>query len=272
MRWRDYRASQLGSLALFVPESSPDTGNPFLQQPVDKAHDTLDAFNEIYFGLGLWPLPVRGRFELMLAGDDAQAASRLASEFQTAVDASRQQWGEQMPTVARLHDVLSVEAQDGAMRLTASFDRDWVDALAKIPQEIINLISAGSGLKMTNASTTDVQERIDEAPACFLPAIDSADLPPCQAEPPFLAEADTVSGPFGIRLDFGASQPTVIAVNAYNAAGDAIWVPHPELKKEDERWLGVFPTHGAAGRIEVLLAAEVEEARYPFVFSVGQGD
>jgi len=200
VRWRDFRASQLGSLALFVPDESPDTGNPFLQKPLDKAHDTLDVFNEIYFGLGLWPVPVRGRIELMLAGDDAQAANRLAREFQTAVDASRQQWGEQMPTVARLHDALSVEAQDGAMRLSASFDRDWVDALAKIPQEIINLLSAGSGLRMTNASTANVQERIDEDPARFLPAIDSAALPPYQAEPPFLAEADTVSGPFGISL------------------------------------------------------------------------
>jgi len=200
VRWRDFRASQLGSLALFVPDASPDTGNPFLQQPLDKARDALDVFNEVYFGLGLWPVPVRGRFELMLAGDDTQAASRLASEFQTAVDASRQQWGQQMPTVARLHDALSVEAQDGAMHLTASFDRDWVDALAKIPQEIINLMSGGSGLRMNNGSQASVQERIDEDPARFLPAIDSATLPPYQAEPPFLAEADTVSGPFGIRL------------------------------------------------------------------------
>lgn len=76
----------------------------------------------------------------------------------------------------------------------------------------------------------------------------------------------------GFRLDFGARRPTVVAVNAYNAVGDAIWVPHPELKKEDERWLGVFPTHGAAARIEVLLAGEVEEERYPFAFSVGRGD
>ncbi|MEN8800986.1 MAG: hypothetical protein ABF297_03325 [Thiogranum sp.] len=200
LRWRDFRASQLGSLALFVPDASPDTGNPFLQQPLNRAHDALDVFNEIYFGLGVWPVPVRGRLQLMLAGEDTQAASRLASEFQAALDASRQHWGQQMPTVARLYDALSVEAQAGAVRLSASFDRDWVDALGKLPAEIIDMISAGSGLRMNSASQTNVQERIDADPARFLPVIDSAALPAYQAEPPFLAAADTVSGPFGLRL------------------------------------------------------------------------
>jgi hypothetical protein len=74
----------------------------------------------------------------------------------------------------------------------------------------------------------------------------------------------------GFSLDFGDRRPAVVAVNAYNASGDAIWVPHPELTEEGKRWVGVFPTHGAAARIEVMLAGEVEEAQFPFEFSVGQ--
>lgn len=199
-RWREFRASQLGSLALFVPDESPDTGNPLLQQPVDKAHDTLGVFTEVYFGLGFWPVPVRGRFDLMLAGDDSQAASRLAGVFQKAVDGSKRDWSEQMPTVARLYDALAVEAQDGTLRLSASVDREWFDTLAEIPREIINLISRRTGLRLKSASGAAPEERIDENPVHFAPAIDADSLPAYEAEPPFLAEADAVSGPFGIRL------------------------------------------------------------------------
>jgi hypothetical protein len=76
----------------------------------------------------------------------------------------------------------------------------------------------------------------------------------------------------GFSLDFGARRPAVVAVNAFNDRGDAIWMPHPQLKEEDERWVGVFPVHGAAARIDLLLAAESEQQRYPFAFSVGEAD
>ena len=201
-RWRDFRAAQLGSLALFVPDEAPDTGNPFMQQPVSQAHDALDAFDEVYVGMGVWPLPFRARFEIMLAGEDASAASTTAISWQTALQDSKQQWGEQLPTVARLHDALSVSDEQGAVRMKASVDKAWLEEAARLPQELMGLIFSGTGINMTppgNAAAAP-QERIDENPAQFLASVSADALPAYQAEPPFLPAADTVSGPFGIRL------------------------------------------------------------------------
>lgn len=201
-RWRDFRATQVGSLALFVPEEAPDTGNPFIQQPVSEAHDALDAFDEVYFGMGVWPLPFRARFEMMLAGEDASAASSTAFSWQTALQDSKQQWSEQLPTVARLHDAVSVSDEQGAVLMKASVDKAWLEEAARLPQELMSLMLGGVGMSTTpsgNAAATP-QERIDENPAQFLASVSLNALPAYQAEPPFLPEADTVSGPFGIRL------------------------------------------------------------------------
>jgi hypothetical protein len=75
----------------------------------------------------------------------------------------------------------------------------------------------------------------------------------------------------GFSLDFGVRRPAVVAVNAYNASGESIWVPHPALSRVEERWVGVFPTHGAVARIEVMLAGEIDEAQFPFEFSIPKG-
>jgi len=201
-RWRDFRASQLGSLALFVPEQVPDTGNPFMQQPVNKAHGALEAFDELYFGMGLWPLPFRARFEMMLAGEDTNAARTTALGWQTALQDSKQQWSEQLPTVARLHDAVSLSDAQGAVLMKASVDKAWLEDAARVPQEVMGLLFKGTGIRMSPSGTAaaEPQERIDENPAQFLASVSADSLPEYQAEPPFLPEADTVSGPFGIRL------------------------------------------------------------------------
>ncbi|MGD2140561.1 MAG: hypothetical protein PVH25_09210 [Burkholderiales bacterium] len=200
-RWREFRADQLGSLALFVPENAPKTGNRFIQQPVSKAYGMLDAFSEVYFGMGVSPLPFRARFELMLAGEDAHAASALAAGWQAALMDSKKQWGKQMPTAARLHDALAVSHANGALRMTASVDRAWLQDAAKIPQELMGMLFSGSGISMSSPNgAVAPQERIDENPTHFLREIGADTLPRYQPETPFLPEADTVSGPFGIQL------------------------------------------------------------------------
>ena len=200
-RWREFRDDQLGSLAFFVPENVPNTGNPFIQQPVSKAHNALDAFHEVYFGMGISPLPFRARLELMMAGEDAQAASTLATGWQAALDVSKQQWGEQMPTAARLHDALQVSDDNGALHMTASVDKAWLEDAANIPQEFISMLFSGSGMSMSSPNGAAApQERIDENPDRFLAEIAADTVPQYQPDPPFVPEADTISGPFGIQL------------------------------------------------------------------------
>ena len=151
--------------------------------------------------ISAWAATVPRQFEIMLAGADAAAASSTASSWQTALQDSKQQWGEQLPTVARLHDALSVSDEQGAVLMQASVDKAWLKDAARLPQELMGLIFSGTGVSMTpsgNAAATP-EERIDENPAQFLASISADALPAYQAEPPFLPEADTVSGPFGIR-------------------------------------------------------------------------
>jgi len=199
--WREFRDDQLGSLAFFVPENAPSTGNRFIQQPVNQAHDALDAFNEVYFGMGVSPLPFRAQLELMMASEDAQAASTVAAGWQAALDASKQRWGEQMPTVARLHDSLEVSDDSGALHVTASVDKAWLQDAANIPQEFMSMLFSGFGMSMSSPNGAAApQERIDENPDRFLAEIAADSLPAYQPDPPFVPEADTTSGPFGIQL------------------------------------------------------------------------
>ena len=72
----------------------------------------------------------------------------------------------------------------------------------------------------------------------------------------------------GFSLDFGNHQPALVAVNAYNAQGDSLWVPHPRIENKDGRWLGRFDTHGTFEKIELLLATEQDETAFPFELSL----
>lgn len=208
-RWRGFRDTQIGSLALFVPERTPDTGNPLLQQPLSRTRDALDGFDELYFGFGLWPLPYRARLELMLAGQDAAAVTTAAAAWQADLQASRAQWGERMPTVARLHDTLSVSSEDRALRLQASVDRDWLADAARIPQELMSLAFSSAGLRTPARAGGSAQpeERIDEHPHRYLPRVAPRQLGAYTPEPPALPEVDAVSGPFGIQLSAVEASP-----------------------------------------------------------------
>jgi len=68
----------------------------------------------------------------------------------------------------------------------------------------------------------------------------------------------------GFTLDFGAQLPPLIAVNAYNAENNSIWLPHPRLENLDDHWIGSFNTHGEFKRIELMLASEQEIKKYEF--------
>ena len=115
---------------------------------------------------------------------------------------SRAQWGEQMPTVARLHDALSVTTEDSALRLNASVDEDWLADAARIPQELMSLLFSRAGVHMSinGGSSAQPEERIDENPTRYVAGVVPQGLAAYQADPPFLPEVDVVSGPFGIRL------------------------------------------------------------------------
>jgi len=199
--WRDFRGNKIGSMALFMPKKTPNTGNPFIQKPVSEAYKKLNAFNEIYLGFGLWPVPFQAQLSMLFTGKDADAAQNVASQWQSALNDSKEQWGQQMPTVARLYDALSINHDQGALSLKASVDEQWLKDATKIPQEFMTLLFSGSNMSFSpSGSPSAPQERIDENPAKFVNQISINALPVYQAKPPFIPEADTVSGPFGFVL------------------------------------------------------------------------
>ena len=134
-------------------------------------------------------------------GKDANAAQNVASEWQLALNDSKAQWGQQMPTVARLYDALSIEHDLGALSLKANVDKLWLKDATKIPQEFMTLLFSGSNMSFSSSGSPSApQERINENPAKFVSQISINALPVYQAKPPFIPKADTVSGPFGIVL------------------------------------------------------------------------
>ena len=199
--WREFRGNKIGSIAAFMPEKIPNTGNPFIQKPVSEAYSKLNAFNEIYLGFGLWPIPIQAQLSMLFTGNDANAAENVASEWQSALNDSKAQWGQQMPTVARLYDALSIEHDQEALSLKASVDKLWLKDATKIPQEFMTLLFSSSNMSLSSSGGHSApQERIDENPAKFVDQISINAIPAYQAKPPFIPEADTVSGPFGIVL------------------------------------------------------------------------
>ena len=200
-RWRGFRDGKLGSLALVVPEDTPDTGNVLLQQPLREAHDELAAFQEVYFGVGVWPLPFRANLELMLAGDGSGVAHDTAARWQSVVSTSKQHWSQSMPTLARLHDAISVDADQNTLSMKASVDEAWFEDAAKIPQELFGLLFDDSTMRFGSPNGgSNPQERIDENPATFLAELSPDALQTYHPNPPFIPKADAVSGPFGLQL------------------------------------------------------------------------
>jgi hypothetical protein len=199
--WREFRSSKIGSMALFVPEKMPNTGNPFIQKPASEVYGKLNTFNEIYLGFGLWPVPFQAQLTLLLTGKDPHAAQNVASEWQSSPNDSKAKWGQQMPTVARLYDALSIGHDQGALSIEASVDKPWLKDAKKIPQEFLTLLLGGSAMSFSSsAGSSTPTERIDENPEKFVDNLSINALPDYQAKLPFTPNADTVSGPFGIML------------------------------------------------------------------------
>ena len=106
-----------------------------------------------------------------------------------------------MPTLARLHDAISVDADQNTLSMKASVDEAWFEDAAKIPQELFGLLFDDSTMRFGSPNGgSNPQERIDENPTRYVAGVVPQGLAAYQADPPFLPEVDVVSGPFGIRL------------------------------------------------------------------------
>ena len=70
-----------------------------------------EAFQRIYLGFRITPVPPEGRLRLVIdAKDEARAAAQIAT-WQHAIDESRARWAGAMPSVATLYDSLTIRSE-----------------------------------------------------------------------------------------------------------------------------------------------------------------
>ena len=197
--WRGFREGQLASLALFIPEETPDLGNPFLNGPAEAARSVLDDFRSLYLGAHLRTLPPGATLAAAFEANEASAVSATADRWTAAIESSRALWGEKMPTVARLHDALEIEADGRMLRASAAVDNDWWEDAQGIPGEVLGMFLGGLG-QHSPQGIDPPAEQLAEDPVRFEAKIDASSLPAFEPEPRFVKRVDAVAGPVGLRL------------------------------------------------------------------------
>jgi hypothetical protein len=196
--WRGFRDNQLITLALFVPEETPDLGSPLLSAPAEMARSTLDYFRSLYLGVRLRAVPAGASLAFALEGNDPAQVTATAAEWTKTIGESRESWESKMPTMARLHDALEVSAEGRLLSAIAAVDDQWWADAKGIPGEILGMIFGGLGGSMSQAAPG--AEQLEENPIQFERKVDLEAIPAFAAEPPFVKEADAVAGPVGVRL------------------------------------------------------------------------
>ena len=72
----------------------------------------------------------------------------------------------------------------------------------------------------------------------------------------------------GFTLRTGEQGERVLAVRAFNAAGEELWMTGSEAEMDEASWTGSFEVKGVPARIEIVTAGQLEQAEYRYTLSL----
>ena len=203
-RFERYRDGQLASAAFFVPDALPaGIGNPMVAMPAEMVRQQLDGFRAVYLRAGFRALPARATLGGLIESPDPATAEALEARMRSAIEASRTKL-ESLPTLARLHDALSLGSDGGEVALEFALDSETARSLEALPGEVMGLMFGGLASSMSFGGGQEEAagpERLDEQAEVFAESYSSSELAAYDPTRDFAGPVDQISGPFGFRLE-----------------------------------------------------------------------
>jgi len=202
-RWREFRNSRFIAAAAFLPGELPQQGiDPFVGFATQQVKQKLADFNEIYLGAGSTAFPPGGKLSLWLTTNNPAIAAEKASVWKAELAASRKNWGNAIPTLAKLHDRVKFKVSGNKLQTEVKLDKKLATDLGKLPAELISMMFSGMGMSNSSPQVTSnpPAEVIDKNPRKFTDQFNPALILPYDPKALFAEPAEVSVGPFGIQL------------------------------------------------------------------------
>lgn len=202
-QWREFRKSRFIAAAVFLPQELPQQGmDPFIGNAAQQAKQKLGDFNEIYLGAANTAFPPGGSLALWLSATSPAIATDKAAAWKGELAASRKDWGKSLPTLAALHDQITIKVSGNQVQTEAKLDKKLAEKLSKLPGEFIGMIFSGMGVSQKSPQTASAApaEVIDKNPRKFTDQFNMSLIPPYDPKAMFAEAVDVSVGPFGIQL------------------------------------------------------------------------
>jgi hypothetical protein len=200
--WRPLARADLLSIGVRNParlESA--TATPMLKSAAQEIAIKADAFQRVYIGFRIKPVPPEGQLRLVIdAKDEARAAEQIAT-WHRAIGESRERWAGAMPSVAALYDSLTIHSEGARNTAEVTVGRAAIANVQHIVSELLAGVLGGFGVNTTIPATSPDAERIESNPAKFDPAVDASRLVAYDPAAQFAEKVDRIEGPFGMRLE-----------------------------------------------------------------------
>jgi hypothetical protein len=198
--WRPLAREDVLSLGIANPLGLESVAPTAMLKPADIAI-AADAFQRVYLGVGVKPVPPAGRLRLVLDAKDVSGATRQITGWKTAIAESRQRWAAAMPLVAALYDGVSIRSEAARSTVDITVDGATIANVQRIANELIAGVLGGFGIPAKTSVAKPAAEEIDAPPPAFEPFVAASRLQSYDPNATFAEKVDRITGPFGVRLD-----------------------------------------------------------------------
>jgi hypothetical protein len=200
--WRSLARRDVVSIGLRNPSGLESaTATPMLKAAAQGIAVKADAFEHVYLGFRMKPMPPAGEARLVIDAKDEARASEQITGWRRAIDQSRARWAAALPSVAALYDSVAIRSEGARNTVEVTVDRATLANARHVANELISAALGGFGVDVKTQAASAEPERIDRNPAKFAAVATPAQLTPYDQTAMFAEKVDRVEGPFGLRLD-----------------------------------------------------------------------
>ena len=200
--WRPLARGDVVSIGLRNPAGLESaTATPMLKAAAQGIAVKADAFEHVYLGFRIKPVPLAGEARLVIDAKDAARATEQITGWQRAIGQSRARWADALPSIAALYDSVAIRSEGARNTIEVTVDRARVANARHFANELMSAVLGGFGVDVKTQAASAEPERIDRNPAKFEAVTTPAQLIAYDETAMFAEKVDRVEGPFGLRLD-----------------------------------------------------------------------
>src|SRR6185312_8805450 len=166
--WRSLARRDVVSIGLRNPSGLESaTAAPMLKAAAQGIALKADAFEHVYLGFRMTPMPPAGEARLVIDAKDEARASEQIAAWRHAIDQSRARWAAALPSVAALYDSVAIRSEGARNTVEVTVNRATIANARHVASELISAVLGGFGVDAKTQAASAEPERIDRNPAKF---------------------------------------------------------------------------------------------------------